>query len=92
MVAGLSRWAISPVSLSAVAEHTCSPGKLPDGTWGAWARHDADAGDVFVMVTSTGKTWEVVVSEVIRRGTAKALCRVVSLDQSVSRKAARLSR
>jgi hypothetical protein len=61
------------------------PGKLDDGTWGAWVQsHDVDVDSVLTLVTKKGKAWDVLVTEIVWRGEKNGdrltPCRTVDLD------------
>ena len=53
---------------------TATPAKLKDGSWGARVVGAPNPGDVVVVTTKAGKTWQARVERVVWQGDGVALC------------------
>ena len=76
------------------AHDTCpspaKPARLRSGEWGARVgTEDVGRGDVLVITTRAGKSWEAEVSRVVWSGDGQALVETRSLDAKPAKKKSR---
>lgn len=64
---------------------TATPCKLRDGTWGAKTSETIRKGDIVMITTRAGKSWDARITRVVWTGDDVAICATESMDRQPQR-------